>query len=88
MGERSWPHRFRVNIHTNSGSSLTYSVVTWLSSEKAVAIAVVAHVGRHQSGTGPMGIHDVHVSDLGPVAQKADGKMLIDSADLTDRMEF
>jgi hypothetical protein len=66
MRERSWPHRFRVGIHTNSGTSLEYPVVTWLSREKAIAIAVTAHIDRYSPGTGPMGVHDVDVTDLGP----------------------
>ncbi len=88
MPERGWPERFRVNIHTNSESSIGYTVVTWLSPEKAIAIAVAAHVARHQPESGPMGIHDVEVTDLGPVDRSADGAMLMDQSDLSDRMEF
>jgi hypothetical protein len=88
MRERSWPQRFRVNIRTNSDSILAYQVVTWLSMEKAVAIAVAAHLARHQPGSGPMGIHEVDITDLGPVDRNSDGAMIIDRSDLTDRMEF
>src|SRR6266487_821687 len=41
MAERSWPHRFRVSIQTNGGAVASYSAVTWLSREKAIAIAVM-----------------------------------------------
>jgi hypothetical protein len=39
-GERSWPSRFRVTVRTNSGQAF----LTWLSWEKAVAIAVTPRV--------------------------------------------
>ena len=84
--ERSWPHRFRVTIRTHAGGSLPYSVVTWLSSEKAVALAVAAHVRRNPGDSA--GVHDVEVEDLGPVERDVQGKMALDRADLIDRAEF
>lgn len=88
MAERDWPHRFRVSIRTNSGVTVAYHAVTWLSQEKAVAIAVMAHIGRHEPGSGPMGIHDVAVVDTGPVARAERGAMVLERTDLMDRMEF
>lgn len=63
-------------------------VVTWLYAEKAIAIAVNAHVTRHHPGTGPMAIHDIEVEKLGPVGRTDEGKMVLDRGDLTDQMEF
>ncbi len=88
MEERRWPKRYRVTIHTNGGNSIPYSATTWLSPNKAIAMAVAAHLDRHHPGTGPMGIRDVEVADLGPVPRNADGKMVIEGSDLVDRMEF
>jgi hypothetical protein len=88
MPERNWPHRFRVSIQTNGGSVASYSAVTWLSREKAIAIAVMAHIGRHGLGHGPMAIRDVEVEEAGPVSRGPDGAMILERTDLTDRMEF
>ena len=52
------------------------------------AMAVAAHVDRHPPRTGPMGVNDVEVADLGPAGRTDDGKMVIDKSDLVDRMEF
>lgn len=87
MAERSWPHRFRVTIRTHAGGSVPYSVVTWLSQEKAVALAVAAHLRRNPGGHAA-GVHDVDVADLGPVGRNAEGAMALDRADLIDRAEF
>jgi len=87
-GERSWPSRFRVTVRTNSGEVIPYGVVTWLSQEKAIAIAVAAHVARHSPSPGPMSIRDVEVVELGPVGRTSEGKMVLERGDLTDRMEF
>jgi hypothetical protein len=48
---RRWPQRFEVTLHTNSESDVRYWVITWLSAEKAVAMAVGAHVDRYHPGT-------------------------------------
>jgi hypothetical protein len=77
---RRWPQRFKVTLHTNSGNSVHYGVATWLSAEKAVAMAVESHVDRYHPGTGPMGVNDVEVADLGPVRRADDGKMVIDKS--------
>lgn len=86
--ERNWPSRFRVTMRTNSGQAISYAVVTWLSREKAIAIAVTAHVTRHDPSPGPMSIRDVEVVELGPVGRTREGKMMLERGDLTDRMEF
>jgi hypothetical protein len=86
--ERSWPSRFRVTVRTNSGHAKPCLVVTWLSQEKAVAIAVTAHVARHRPDHGPMSIHDVEVEELGPVGRTREGNMMLERGDLTDRIEF
>jgi hypothetical protein len=86
--ERSWPIRFRVTVQTNSGQEIPYTVVTRLASEKAIAIAVTAHLARHHASPGPMAIRDVEVAELGSVERTCGGKMMLDRGDLTDRMEF
>jgi hypothetical protein len=85
---RSWPHRFRVTIHTNGGAALTYPVVSWLSPEKAVAMAVTGHLRRHPVEQPAARVRDVEVADLGPVGRDAQGVMALDGADIVDRMEF
>lgn len=88
MTKRSWPQRFNVSVRTNGGDVIPYSVVTWLSREKAVAIAVMAHIHRHAPGAGAMAIHDVEIVDAGPVGRDSNGLMSLAGKDLTDRMEF
>jgi hypothetical protein len=88
MPERSWPQRFQVSVQTHSGVTRSYSVVTWRSREKAVAIAVMAHVRRHEAGHGPMGIQDVEVVETGPAERRPDGTVSLERTDLTDRTEF
>lgn len=88
MKERSWPHRLRVTIHTNGGAALTYPVVSWLSPEKAVAMAVAAHLRRHPAEQSTARVRDVEVVDLGLVGRDAQGVMVLDRADIVDRMEF
>ena len=88
MAERSWPYRFKVSIQTSGGAVVSYSAVTWLSREKAIAIAVMAHVSRHGPEHGPMAIRDVEVVEAGPVGRAPDGTMILEGTDLTDRMEF
>lgn len=72
-------------VHTRAGGSSRYGVVTWLSQEKAIALAVAAHLRRHPEGEA---IYDVEVEDLGPVARDSQGAMLLELSDLTDRAEF
>ncbi|MDQ1414331.1 MAG: hypothetical protein QOE07_2919 [Acidimicrobiaceae bacterium] len=86
--ERSWPHRFRVTIHTNGGGTLTYPVVSWLSQEKAVAMAVASHLRRHPDEQPATRVRDVEVVDLGPVGRDTKGAMALDGSDIVDRMEF
>jgi hypothetical protein len=86
--ERSWPHRFRVTIHTNGGAALTYPVVSWLSQEKAIAMAVFAHGRRYPDGQPSTRVRDVEVVDLGPVGRDSQGAMALDRSDILDRMEF
>lgn len=87
MTERSWPHRFRVTIHTNGGSAVVYPVVSWGSQEKAVALAVRAHQRRHGDQPATR-LRELNVEDLGPVGRDAQGAMALEGADIVDRMEF
>jgi hypothetical protein len=74
-----------VTVQTGTGGSVPYPVVTWLAREKAIAMAVAAHLRRHPEGDE---IYDVEVEDLGPVARDAQGAMVLERSDLTDRSEF
>jgi virulence-associated protein VagC len=86
--ERSWPHRFRVTIHTNGGTAIVYPVVSWRSQDQAVALAVTAHQRRHPDDQPAMRAREVNVDDLGPVGRDAQGAMALEGADIIDRMEF
>lgn len=87
MTERSWPHRFRVTIHTNGGAAVVYPVVSWRSKEKAVALAVSAHQRRHADQPATR-VREVDIDDLGPVGRDAQGAMALEGADIVDRAEF
>ncbi|MGH2358838.1 MAG: hypothetical protein ACRDGJ_12675 [Candidatus Limnocylindria bacterium] len=56
-----------------------------MAQEKAIAMAVGAHLRRHPEGEE---IYDIAVEDLGPVARDAQGAMALERSDLTDRAEF
>lgn len=86
--ERSWPHRFLVTLHTHGGGTLRYRTVSWRSAEKAIALAVFAHLRRHPEANSGEAILDVEVEDLGPVGRNQGGRMVLEAADLIDRMEF
>lgn len=74
-----------MTVHNRAGGSVSYSVVTWLAQEKAIAMAVGAHLRRHPEGEE---IYDIEVDDLGPVDRDAQGAMALERSDLTDRAEF
>lgn len=88
MQSGSWPHRFRVTIHTNGGASVDYSAVTLLSPEKAVAMAVAAHLRGHDQAQVATRVHDVEIDDLGPVERARDGTAAVGGDDLVDRVEW
>lgn len=88
MGERSWSHRYRVTVRTHGGKAIAYQAVTWRSSEKAVALAVSAHLRRYPEENARNLLGDVEVEDLGPVRRDEQGAMALQGADLVDRMEF
>jgi len=77
-----------VTVHTNAGEAVNYRVVTWLSREKAVAIAVAAHLRRYSDDQPSTRARDVEVTDLGPAGRAADGTVAVDRDELIDRMEF
>ncbi|MGH9155948.1 MAG: hypothetical protein ACRD1K_08990 [Acidimicrobiales bacterium] len=72
-------------VRARAGEPVAYSAVTWLAQEKAIALAVAAHLRRHPDGEE---IYDVEVEDLGPVARDSQGAMVLERSDLTDRSEF
>jgi len=83
--EISWPKRFRVILHVRTGGSIPFSVVTWISQNKAISIAVAAYMRRYPEGAE---IYDVEIDDLGRISRDAEGLMVISRSDLTDRSEF
>ena len=83
--QRSWPQRFRVVIHTRGGGEQTRDVVTWRGPEKAIALAVAAHLRRSPQRDD---IDDVEIEDLGPVERDPQGTMVIEPRALVDRAEF
>jgi hypothetical protein len=83
--QRAWPQRYRVVLSNAQGRSRRYTVVTWLTREKAVAVAVEAHIRRCEDTEA---IHDVDVEDLGRAGRDAEGRVAVESGDLIDRMEF
>jgi hypothetical protein len=71
-------------VHPVTGDARVFSVLTWLGSDKAVAMAAQAD-GR---GFGvDTGLYDVEVEELGPAPRSADGTVDV-GEDLHDRMEF
>jgi hypothetical protein len=62
---------------------MSFTALTWLHSEKAVALAVQAYGQRYPEAP----IYDVRVSPLGAAAKSATGTVEVGS-DLLDRYEF
>jgi len=56
-----------------------------LSREKAIVLAVEVHLRRHPDGGE---IYDIEVEDLGPVDRDAQGTIVLERTDLSDRFEF
>jgi hypothetical protein len=77
------PRRYAVRIETQRGEDHSYSVATWRSEAKAVAIAAARHraLGRGH-------IYDVSVSGLGTVEPGEDGELEAPEDDLVDRYEW
>lgn len=84
---RAWPQRYEVRVHTRAGPIRAYPVVTWLGEEKAIALAVAAHVGFFAEGLSRE-IADVEIDDQGQVGRTDNGTPALEGADLVDRLEF
>jgi hypothetical protein len=82
--QRSWPIRYAVTLHPGTGAdAVSYTVLTWLYKDKAVALAVQAFSREHEG----VAIYDVDVQEVGPAGRTDDG--LVDvGADVHDRREF
>ena len=80
---RDNPRRFAVRIETQRGDEHSYSVATWRSEGKAIALAVARHraLGRGH-------IYDVTAQGLGAVLAGADGTLEAPDDDLVDRYEW
>ena len=88
MTSERWPRRYRVTIVTNAGETISYPTVTFLSPEKAVAIAVAAHLRRYSEDSTGTRLRDVEIEDLGRLDRDAAGVFALNGTDLMDRMEF
>lgn len=80
---RHKPRRFAVQIETQRGEEHSYSVATWRSEAKAVALAVTRHraLGRGH-------VFDISTHGLGTVTLDGDGKLTAPEEDLVDRYEW
>jgi hypothetical protein len=82
---RDWPSRFRVIVRNAHGVASTYHAITWLSRDKAVALAVDAHLQRHPEAGA---VYEIEAEDLGPAPRQPDGTAAPEPADLVDRLEW
>jgi hypothetical protein len=85
--QRSWPQRFLVTIVGQDRCRTEYGVTTWLSREKAVALAVGAHA-RRTNGLDETDVYDVEVVDAGRVPADSQGLPAVPGKDIIDRYEF
>ena len=92
MPHMDWPHLYRVTLRGIGDERKEYTVLSWLGSHKAVAMAVEVHYGpeikfwrRRRAWT----VYDVVVDDLGP-APRTKGGMVGEGPPgyLDDRSEF
>lgn len=81
---REWPQRFEVRIHPRSGDPVTMFATTWLSADKAVAMAAQRYAERFPDSP----LFDVEVTDLGPAPGNAAGVPKVSRTDLVDRWEY
>jgi hypothetical protein len=81
--QKPWPDRYEITFTSPLGASFSYSVCTWFSEEKAIAIAASHH---NKSSGAP--IYSVSVKSLGPAAKLASGVVNLSNTDLHDRMEW
>lgn len=78
--QRPWPVRYEVTLRLQGGGEVRRTVLTWLSREKAVALAVQALSEDRR-------VYEVDVAELGPAPRAEDGTVATGS-DLHDRYEF
>ncbi len=84
--QNPWPDLYKVVIKTRSNNTYEYIVNTWLSEEKAIAIAVLENERRHGENI-ENALYNVAVEKIGP-APKVDDVAHVSKGDLTDRWEF
>jgi hypothetical protein len=63
---------------------MTFNVMTWLHSAKAVAIATGEYISRYPDAR----VYDVTVTPLGAAPRADDGTVAVGRRDLVDRFEF
>ncbi len=80
---KAWPNRYAVTLTPAGGEPSEYTVTSWQSEEKAIALAVARHT---LNGGKP--VHRVSVKCIGPAPRSASGVVDIPSGDLVDRMEW
>jgi hypothetical protein len=83
MPQLLWPVRFEVTIRPSAGQEETYTVLTWLNEEKAVALASQRYLRLHPTAT----VSSTDVTPLGLAPRSADGTVDV-GRDVHDRMEF
>ena len=75
--------RFLIHFSTIDDLKCEHSVVTWMDSDKAIAVAAYEHAYDHAE----LLIYRVEVEDLGELDWNEGGYILNDD-DVTDRMEW
>jgi hypothetical protein len=71
-------------VHPVTGDTKTFFALTWLGTEKAVAMAAQADGRKYGTSTG---FYDFEVEEIGPAPRSANGTVDV-GTDLHDRMEF
>ena len=84
MTDQEHLSRFRVVIETVDSEAFTYQVLTWFGSDKAIALAVQEHNREVPTAA----VFRVRVEDLGHPEVDDNNVVVVDPADVRDRMEW
>ena len=83
IAQKSWPERYEVIFSSATKETSRYTVCTWQSEEKAIALASYVH-----GSNAGFPIYSVLVNSLGRAIQSGSGVLAPDFEDLIDRMEW
>ncbi len=83
MNEKSYPDRYEVVFTSIESKKHSYTVCTWLGSEKAIAMSAEHHNFKKRPQ-----IYSVSVTELGRAKQTDSGVVNPESTDIVDRMEW